>query len=253
MLQLKKDMEQKNTNLLKLNKISDRFYYLPFEEISDRPNLYYIKGNDYSVAIDAGNSKKHLDKFYNAIKNMGFPLPKYTVISHWHWDHTFALHAIHGESISSLLTHKKLLEVSKWKWSIEAMNEREKTGEDIEFCNRHILIEYDDLNDIKVVGTDIQIEEKMMLDLGGIKLELIPRDSTHSRDSLFVYIPEERALIVEDADCEDFYNGEIYDQDKLSDMIDFFESLEYEDHYLGHAEKESKRQALERLRQCKTS
>lgn len=253
MLPQKKAMEQKNTNSLKLNKLSERLYCLPFEERSDRPNLYYIKGDDYSVAVDAGNSKKHVEKFYEAINNMGFELPKYTIISHWHWDHTFGLWAINGESISSSLTHEKLIEVSKWKWTLEAMKQREETKEDIPFCTEHILVECDNLDDIKVKTTDIVVNKNTVLDLGEISLELIPRDSTHSRDSLFVYIPQEKALIVEDADCEDFYNDSIYDQKKLCDMIEFFESLDYEDHYLGHAEKESKAQALERLRECKTS
>ncbi|MBQ5805221.1 MAG: hypothetical protein IIW22_05550, partial [Erysipelotrichaceae bacterium] len=88
-------------------------------------------------------------------------------------------------------------------------------------------------------------------DLGGISVNLIPRDSTHSRDSLFVYLPSERALILQDADCEDFYHGSVYDLDRLKDMIAFFESLDYDYHCLGHAMPETKKEALERLYQCK--
>ena len=244
----KKVMEQRNTNSSRLIKASERLYYLPYEEETDRPNLYYIRGDDYAVAVDAGNSEAHVRKFYEAIQAMGFELPRYTFISHWHWDHTFGLHAIKGMSVSTSLCHDKLSEVAGWEWSREAMNRREETGEDIPFCTEHILKEYPDLSQIKVVETDACLDEELILDAGGIRIRMIPRDSTHSRDALFVYLPEEKALIVQDADCEDFYHGAVYDRDRLRDMIAFFEALDYEDHYLGHAEKESKAEALRRLK-----
>ena len=241
-------MEMLESGLIRM---SDRLYVLPYEEETDRPNLYYIRGDRYSVAVDAGNSKAHVEKFYRALKESGFSLPDYTFISHWHWDHTFGLNAIHGISYSTKLTQDKLKEVMKWQWNEEAMLRREETGEDISFCNEHIRVEYPDLNEIRVTATDRIIYEPVSFDLGGISVNLIPRDSTHSRDSLFVYLPSERALILQDADCEDFYHGTVYDQDRLKDMIAFFESLDYDYHCLGHAMPETKKEALERLYQCK--
>ena len=234
-----------------LIKISERLYCLPYEKATDRPNLYYIKGDDYSVAVDAGNSQRHVEKFYNAIKAAGFSLPKYTIISHWHWDHTFGLKYITGKSMSTALTKEKLKEVSEWKWTLEDMKKRELDKEDIPFCNECILIEYPDLDEIEVVTTDIVIDTNTSLDLGGITIELMPRVSTHSKDSMFVYLPSEKALIVEDADCEDFYNDDYYDPEILKNMIRFFESLDYEKHLLGHAEYEDKEAAINRLKSIK--
>ncbi len=236
---------EKNDGLIK---ISERLYFLPFEENADRPNLYYVLGDDYSIAIDAGNSKAHVMKFYEALKKNDLPLPRYTILSHWHWDHTFGLKYINGQSMSSRLTHDKLLEVGKWEWTIEEMKKREDSGEDIAFCNDCILIEYKDLNEIEVETSDIVIDSDTKLDLGGISLTLMPRTSTHSDDSLFVHIPDEEALIVADADCEDFYNGAVYDKKKLEDMIAFFDGIDYRWHYLGHAFRESKQEAIDRLK-----
>ena len=241
-------MERKESGLIRM---SDRLYVLPYEEETDRPNLYYIKGDKYSAAVDAGNSKANVEKFYRALKANGFRLPDYTFISHWHWNHTFGLHGIHGVSYSTLLSQNKLKEVMKWEWNEEAMLKREETGEDISFCNEHIRIEYPDLSQITVTTTDRIISEPVSFDLGGISIDLIPRDSTHSRDSLFVYLPSEKVLILQDADCEDFYHGAVYDQERLKDMIAFFESLDYDQHCLGHVMPESKKEALERLYECK--
>ena len=44
---------------MKLKKLSDHIWYMPFEEERDRPNLGYVKGENWSLAIDAGFEKNH--------------------------------------------------------------------------------------------------------------------------------------------------------------------------------------------------
>lgn len=231
----------------KLKRLTDHIYYLPFEKETDRPNLYYIQGEDFSLAVDAGNSGKQTEKFYEALGEAGFPLPSLTVVSHWHWDHTFGLHAVKGLTLSSELTKEKLKMVQQWQWTLDAMKERERTGEDIPFCTECILKEYPDLNEIKVTLPKITFSGKMKLDLGGLEVILEQRPSTHSLDSVFVYVPSEKVLIVEDADCEDFYHNNIYRKKLLTDMTEYFKSLDYVYHCLGHADAESKEFALQRL------
>lgn len=231
----------------KLIKLDERLYCLPYDKSNDRPNIYYIKGDDYSVCIDAGNSKKHVELLYNLLKENNLPLPSLTILTHWHWDHTFGLKYINGTSISTKLTHDKLIEVSKWKWSKEDMKHREETGEDIPFCTEFINVEYPDLNEISVVTSDKYIEEESEIDIGKIKLKLIPHISTHCDDSLYVYCKELNSLFVGDADGEDFYHGAIYDKDKLIDMINFYKTLDYERHFFCHYEERSKKFAISEL------
>lgn len=233
---------------MELIKLSERIYMLPFVRETDRPNLFYIKGDNYSVAVDAGNSAAHVQEFYGQLKKHGLEMPRYTIITHWHWDHTFGLHAICGKSIATVKTNEKLRQVMKWEWTKEKMREREASGEDIAFCNECILMEYDNLDEIKVVMADEVVQGERTLDLGSIHLHLTSRDSTHSRDALFVYVPEEKALILGDADCEDHYeNGGKYDADRLSDLIAFLKDIDYERHLISHDFEESKEEALEYL------
>lgn len=232
----------------KFKQLSKHLYVLEYGIETDRPNLFYIHGLNYSIAVDAGNSKRHVDLFYKCLKDNNLPLPEITIISHWHWDHSFAIAYVVGKTISSKLTQQKLSEVQKWKWTKEAMRQRLETKEDIPFCDEFIKKEYDDLSEIKVELPDETIDSLTILDLGDVKVHLFPRDSTHSRDSIFVYIPEDEALIVQDADNYDFYHGEIYFKDKLEEMISFFSSLDYKYHYLGHNQRQSKKEAIDRLK-----
>ena len=89
---------------MELTRISDRVWISPFEKERDRPILGYIKGDNLSIAVDAGHSEAHTAEFYTALKQAGLPLPKITVLTHWHWDHTFGMHAVNGICIASRLT-----------------------------------------------------------------------------------------------------------------------------------------------------
>ena len=89
---------------------------MPFEQDRDRPNLGYVKGKNWSLAIDAGHSAAHTKEFYALLEKENLPLPCLTVLTHWHWDHTFGMHAANGLSIANEKTNRHL---AKWKNKIE--------------------------------------------------------------------------------------------------------------------------------------
>ncbi|MBQ0035384.1 MAG: MBL fold metallo-hydrolase [Firmicutes bacterium] len=232
----------------KLIRLSNHIYYYPYDTHGDRPNLYYIKGKDYSIVIDAGNSKRHVEEFYSALKQNNFIDPKYTIITHWHWDHTFGMKYAKGEKVSSIKTYQKLQEIKQYKWTIEEMNKRLEAKIENSFCHENILLEYQDLNDIEVDLPDTYITKDTTYNLGDLEIQVLFGTSTHTEDSIFIYIPEDKVLIVSDGDCPDYYISQEYlDKKKLTDMINFFKSLDYEYHCLGHAFPETKSYALERL------
>ena len=93
-----------------LNKLANRIFYLEHEPEVDRPMLAYIKGDKWSLAIDAGYSASHVQDFYEAVVSEQFKKPDFTVITHWHYDHTFGMHAISGISIANDKTNEFLKE-----------------------------------------------------------------------------------------------------------------------------------------------
>jgi glyoxylase-like metal-dependent hydrolase (beta-lactamase superfamily II) len=192
---------------MELKKISDRLYYLPAEERTDRPVLGYIKGDQYSLAVDAGNSSDHVEKFYRELKELELRLPDFTVITHWHWDHTFGMHSVSGKTVAGHLTNEKLSEVQKWEWTDEAMERRLQSGEDIEICDRCIRLEYPDRNKVKVVTADIEFTDVISINLGSVHCEIREFNATHSNDSVLIHVPEERVALIGDAYFGDYYQN----------------------------------------------
>lgn len=230
-----------------LVKISERIYQFPFIDELDRPSLFYIKGDSSSVAIDAGQSESHVNEFYEALKSKGLPLPEYTILTHWHWDHSFAIPFVHGKTIATKLANKQLEVVKQWKWTREDMYQRVKDKVEIPIVNKFILKVFPDLSKIKVETADIEIEENMELDLGGVHINLYPRDSIHTRDSIIIFCPEEKSIFAGDADCPDFYNNREISPQRVQDYKTFLSNIEFDTYYLAHDLPDSKEAILKRL------
>ena len=128
---------------MELKKLSEHIWYMPFEEERDRPNLGYVRGDKRSLAIDAGHSEAHIREFYSLLQKEGLPLPSLTVLTHWHWDHTFAMHAVNGLTLANRRTNGHLL---------ECMKKIETEGPD-EFLNMYDSIrkEYEGNSEVIVV------------------------------------------------------------------------------------------------------
>ena len=52
---------------MNLNRLAERIWVYPFEEERDRPNLSYIRGDTWSLAVDAGHSEAHVREFYRGL------------------------------------------------------------------------------------------------------------------------------------------------------------------------------------------
>ena len=231
-------------------KLTDRVYYLPHEEETDRPVLGYVKGDNFSVAIDAGNSKRHVEKFYSELEKVGLPLPSYTVLTHWHWDHTFGMPYVHGRTIAGEKTQDKLKEVSFWEWIDKAMNERLLSGVEIPFCDEHIRKEYDDLADIQVTLADETFKDTKLIDLGGVTIHMTTPVMSHSEDSVAVYIPEESLLFIGDGDGADYYNQSgVYKSEEVEALLDFMQNLDFTQCILGHDSPITKEEELNYIKE----
>lgn len=230
-------------NLLK--KLTNSVYYLPAQEGPDRPVLGYIRGLRFSVAVDAGNSSKHIELFYSALKENRLVLPSFTVLTHWHWDHTFAMHKVTGVTIASYLTNEKLKEVSSWQWDSTSMKKRVVEKKDILFCHECMEKEYPDKKNIKVVTADICFNDRLTIDMGEMNCVIQTITAPHSADSTLVYIPTEKVVFAGDAHNEDFYLADIAkERQKRKIYYEFLKKLDFCYYVSGHGMPKSKEEIL---------
>ncbi len=184
---------------MELKRLNEHIWYMPSEEERDRPNLCYVKGSRLGLAVDAGHSAAHVQEFYALLEKDNLPLPDITVLTHWHWDHTFGMHAVHGLTLANERTDRYLAE---WKEKIE------KNGPG-EFLAIHESIrrEYPAGTEVTVRTADMVFSGEMTLDLGGCTVKVLQAEAPHTDDSTLVYVENDRVLFVGDSTCHDFFTG----------------------------------------------
>ena len=199
---------------MKLERLTDRIWTYPMEEKRDRPVLGYVCGDSFSLAVDAGHSDDHVAEFYEAIEREGLPLPKLTVLTHWHWDHTFGMHAISGLSIANKITNKHLRDFR---------DKMQKNGLHEFFdLDASVRYEYAGNKPVKIVTSDIEFTGEMIIDIGGCKVRAFQVPSPHTDDSTLVEVVDEKVLFIGDAACGSFpdWNKDPVITGELSDIID---------------------------------
>lgn len=220
-----------------LKQLTERVYYMPADGDLDRPVLGYIKGDKFSLRIDAGNSASHVENFNQELARLGLPKEGMTLITHWHWDHTYGIHALDTPVIANKKTNAQLRVMSEWKWTEEAMQKRLETGEECAFCDQYLRAEYNDpATQIKVQEADIAFEGDLTIDLGNLEIKVFPVINPHSEDGMIIYIPSERVAFIGDTITEDFYNNSYLDPDKLASLRQTLSELDADFYLHGHIE-----------------
>ena len=176
---------------MKLGRLTERIWVYPYEEERDRPNLSYIRGDRWSLAVDAGHSAEHTQEFYQALEAAGLPLPRLTVLTHWHWDHTFGMHAVNGLCLANERTNRHLAEFRA---------RLEKEGDAFfHAMDERIHREYEDGRPVIVTLADLVFRGEMALDAGNCPIRVFQAESPHTDDSTLVEIPEDKVLILGDS------------------------------------------------------
>ncbi len=190
-----------------LTKLTERIYISDFDSSNDRPRLAYINGSNFKVMVDAGNSPAHFRSFIDECHAYGLDDPDYIVLTHWHWDHVFGCAETNVPIICTSLTQQKLLEMSQWKWDDESMKKRLLSGEDIEFCDLNMRIEYQDCSKIKVKMADITFFNEITINCGDVTCVIKQTENDHSPDSCVIHIPEDKVLFLGDIISPDYHHG----------------------------------------------
>ncbi|WP_330223771.1 MBL fold metallo-hydrolase [Dialister sp.] len=218
-----------------MKQFSEHIWYRDEDSRTDLPYCYYMNGDRFSLAVDAGNSPESHKKFLMELEEAGLRKPDLLVLTHWHYDHSFGLPGVECPVIASKKTQENLIRISRWKWTEEAMLERLNSGESLRFAYEKLHIIYPDITKIKTGLADILFDSEMELNLGGVTAHLIHVDTPHTRDAVLIYVPEDKVLIGGDAHDVDYYdNRGKFDADRLKQFVDFLQPLPFEHYLKGH-------------------
>ncbi|PLT28454.1 MBL fold metallo-hydrolase [Peribacillus deserti] len=219
-----------------LKKLTERFWYLPPVSETDRPILGAVVGDTYTLMIDSGNSEAHAAYFLEELHKHEVPLPRLAMITHWHWDHIFGLSALNFPSISSYKTKQAIEKLLSYSWSDEALDERVRTGLEIEFCADAIKAEFKDNRNISITIPEITFIHQLEIDLGGVTCILQHIGGDHSPDSVIVYIKEEKILFLGDCIYPDIYSkNRKYTVETTLQLLDKLETFDAETFILSHS------------------
>lgn len=215
-----------------LVRLTERVWYLPHDEPTDRPVLGYVRGDRLALAVDAGASPAHVAAFYRALENEGLPLPDATALTHWHWDHAFGMAGVHGLTVACHETNSLL--------RAEQELARRDAGhfDGMRRDARGFALEFPPGSDPAVATSDIAFEGTLGLDLGGVTARLVQVASPHTPDAVLVHVPEERTVFMGDATCAN-YDGPgapFLDRAKLAALGETVMGLGCRWHLHGHWE-----------------
>ena len=220
---------------MELYKLSSNIYYSSYEELRDRPSLGYIKGSKFSIAIDAGHSDDQGFEFYNLLKKEDLPLPTFTVITHWHWDHSFGIHAINGLAIANKKTNEHLIDFIKSR-------SKENDAKFLQL-DSSIALEYKDNKPIVVKKADIVFEKEIIINNGIEDIRIFECISPHCDDATFVYAPKEKVLFIGDGKSGVFPTW-IADKKTSRQLAKEIEKMDIDYCIGGHWPIESKKELL---------
>lgn len=196
------------------------------------PNIGYIRGKKESIIVDAGCGPKTTKKFFDQLKELNLEEPKKAIITHFHWDHTFALSYMFIKSYGTQYAYEKLLEL-KNKYHNQTTD---IISDDLMplFCYKDILKEFGK-SVIKIPQIDEIVQNKLTIDLGDKIVEIIPVASSHTEGSLIVYVPDDKVLFIGDADLGIIKEGKsFYDPIKAEEFLKVVKEIDFNYIVPGH-------------------
>jgi glyoxylase-like metal-dependent hydrolase (beta-lactamase superfamily II) len=185
-------------------KITDHVYWMTPDK-PDRPSLAAVVGERHTLMLEGGASAAHARLFLEALAGAGIRPPRYTALTHWHWDHVFGAAESGVPVIAHAETAERLKILAGYDWSDAALDQRVAAGEEVESCARDIRLELPAPRAVTIALPEIIFRDALEIDLGGVTCRLQHVGGDHARDSCVAYILPDRLLFLGDCLYEAIY------------------------------------------------
>lgn len=238
---------------MKLIKLTEHVFIYPYDKQTDYPNIGIIKTDNETFLIDAGISKRHVESIKKAMNLENIKTPSKGCVTHFHYDHSYGMFYWKIPFYVCKNTQKELERISKYKYTLESLNQMIKDEIETPFTAYYIYQEYkDNLSNIKI-KTDNFIyntkDDKFTLSIGNddkVDIELINKNtSPHSKDSTWVYVKEDKVIFVGDSCYGDVYKKlKDYSKEDLKDFFTSLLSIDFDYVVFGHQEVGTKQDVI---------
>lgn len=198
-----------------LTKIADNVYaYVDIKGSSPQnsfgANAGIIIGKDGIVVIDTLVSAKEAKRFIEDIRKVSDKPIKYVVNTHYHLDHTFG-NAEFEKLGAIIISHVN-----------DDQNLR-KNGETALKNAKGYGLSESDMEGTVIAFPVLTFNDRMGLDMGDQKIELIYTGSSHTNGSIIVYLPDKKILFAGDILFTNYHpfmaEGDIKSWSKVLDYI----------------------------------
>ena len=229
--------------------ITERVSYLPGDPSTDRPVLGVVRGDRYTLLVDAGNSPAHAARLLGELRAAGIDNVRYVALTHYHWDHVFGIDTLRREGIVSLAerrTARRLEPFTTYDWDDDALDARVAAGLELPFCRDMIKAEMPNRDDLVVHNAEIVFRNRVTLDLGGVSVQIEHVGGSHADDSCVVYVPEQKVLFLGDCLYGDIEGEYSYDTETFAELVDALRRYDAEWFVSGHDDGPESRDSLAR-------
>lgn len=231
-----------------LYKFSERVYYSKHKFMCLEPAIGYIKGDNFSIMIDAGNSKEQIEGFLSDLEKNNLEKPNFIILTHYHWDHSLGAYYVDIPFISSLKSKKYLQELATWDWSHQAIDRRVANSRDTKFSAEIMKKIYPEDKKINIKIPDLTRSNDFSMDLGNNEIFFYMNDNSHSDDAILIHSPKDKVLFIGDSHSKGYHTVPMsFDKEKLRKYIDFVNSLDFDYAIPGHGNIYKKSELLSTL------
>ncbi len=212
----------------KLSKISDNVYaYVGSTDDSSSNNFGanagVIIGEDAVLVIDTLISDQKAKAFIKEIRSLTDKPIRFVVNTHFHADHSYGNCAF-AELGATIVSHRNSKPIMQ-KWSQKVLDN----------ADAWMGLSKEEMAGTRIVYPQLTFREGMEIDLGGLRVELGYIAHSHTRGSVFAYIPTQKVLFAGDILFTDYYpNMGASDIDGWVKTIDHLQALDIERIIPGH-------------------